>query len=162
MGNFATPQHAEPSDATTLEEIQQLLRNDEKIKIAGIDCDGILRGKIVSKEKFLSAVNTGIAFCSTVFGWDMHDMIYTNGTKLVSRDSGFADFLAFPDLSTFRRIPWEDDIPFFLMSFITDQKPVSACGRGTLASLCKRIGSEGVHAMAGGKSPLTASSVAYD
>lgn len=151
MGDFSTPQILPEGDIVTLDEITKLLENDEKIKIAGIDCDGVLRGKIVSKDKFLSAASSGVAFCSTVFGWDMHDMVYANETKLVPRDSGFADFLAIPDLSTFRRIPWEDNIPFVLMSFVVNDKPVSACGRSILTTLCDQLRAEGFQAMAGGE-----------
>lgn len=33
--------------------------------------DGVLRGKIMSQSKFLSAVKSdGFGFCSVIFGWD--------------------------------------------------------------------------------------------
>jgi glutamine synthetase len=36
-----------------------------------VDVDGVLRGKIMSKEKFLSTVKgTGFGFCSVIYGWD--------------------------------------------------------------------------------------------
>ncbi|KAH8722626.1 putative glutamine synthetase [Phaeosphaeriaceae sp. PMI808] len=137
------------TSANTVDSIVELIKDDDKIKVAGIDCDGILRGKIVSKEKFLSAITNGIAFCSTIFTWDMHDAVYATETKLVPKDSGFADFLAIPDLSTFRRIPWEDNIPFFLLNFMTNGRPVTACGRSVLASFCKKLDTDGFQAMAG-------------
>jgi len=38
------------------------------------------------------------------------------------------------DLSTFRRIPWENDVPFFLVSFFDPEtkKPLSVDPRGVL------------------------------
>lgn len=45
--------------AITPEIIAQQLINDHKVKVAGIDCDGVLRGKIMSKEKFLSSLQDG-------------------------------------------------------------------------------------------------------
>lgn len=37
---------------------------------AGIDVDGVLRGKVMSKSKFLSAAKSDFGFCGVVFGWD--------------------------------------------------------------------------------------------
>lgn len=39
--------------------LQEKLKSDTRIKVAGLDVDGILRGKIMSKTKFLSAVKNG-------------------------------------------------------------------------------------------------------
>jgi len=37
----------------------------------GVDVDGVLRGKIMSKDKFLSsAKGDGFNFCSVIYGWD--------------------------------------------------------------------------------------------
>jgi glutamine synthetase len=41
-----------------------------KVKLAGIDADGVLRGKVVSKDKLLSAIKSdGLGWCSVIFGW---------------------------------------------------------------------------------------------
>jgi hypothetical protein len=45
------------------EELEILLQGDNKVKVAGIDADGVLRGKVMSKDKFLSAVKAGFGFC---------------------------------------------------------------------------------------------------
>jgi hypothetical protein len=45
------------------EELETLLEGDTKVKVAGIDADGVLRGKVMGKEKFLSAVKSGFGFC---------------------------------------------------------------------------------------------------
>ncbi len=49
-----------------------------KVKIAYADMDGILRGKYIATEKFLSAVEGGTAFCDVIFGWDANDVAYDN------------------------------------------------------------------------------------
>ena len=41
-----------------------------RVKVAVTDIDGILRGKYLHKDKFLSAVDSGFGFCNVVFGWD--------------------------------------------------------------------------------------------
>jgi glutamine synthetase len=43
----------------TKESITALLEHDDKVKVAGIDIDGVLRGKIMSKTKFLSSIPDG-------------------------------------------------------------------------------------------------------
>lgn len=48
-----------------LEELKALLANDTKVQVAGLDVDGVLRGKIMIKDKFLSSVKDGgFGFCS--------------------------------------------------------------------------------------------------
>lgn len=135
----------------TLENIAELLKNDIKVKVAGVDADGILRGKIMAKEKFLSSVESGFGFSSAVFGWDMHDALFTNGVGMSSEGGGYADFTAVPDLTSYRRIPWENNIPFFLLHFLSQNKPVVACPRGMTKSIAKKLGQENFKAWAGGK-----------
>lgn len=135
----------------TLENIAELLKNDIKVKVAGVDADGILRGKIMAKEKFLSSVESGFGFSSAVFGWDMHDALFTNGVGMSSEGGGYADFTAVPDLTSYRRIPWENNIPFFLLNFFSENKPVVACPRGMTKSIAKKLGQENSKAWAGGK-----------
>ena len=48
------------------------------VKIAGVDIDGILRGKYINQSKLKSALKNGIGFCSVVFGWDCTDTLYDN------------------------------------------------------------------------------------
>jgi glutamine synthetase len=43
----------------TIESIVGLLQNDEQVKVAGVDIDGVLRGKLMSKKKFLSILDDG-------------------------------------------------------------------------------------------------------
>ena len=141
--------HIEPKDAVaTRENIADLLANDRKIKVAGVDSDGILRGKIMSKEKFLASVDRGFAMSSAVFGWDMHDALYTSG--MASSDEGYSDLMAIPDLASFRRLPFEENIPFVLLHFASNDRPVPGCGRSMIRSLCGTLAAEGMKAMAGG------------
>lgn len=101
-----------------LEKIKEILKENghKKVKLAVVDIDGILRGKVVSLEKFLSVAEGGMGFCNVVFGWDSGDKTYDNVT-LTGWHTGFPDTDASVDLDTYRRIPWEDDLPFFLADF---------------------------------------------
>ena len=136
----------------TLENLSQVLAKDSKVKVAGYDVDGVLRGKVISKKKFLSVANDGFGFCSVIFGWDMHDTVYEPELKISTKENGYKDVIAVPDLLSFRRIPWEDDVPFFLLSFFDpdSQEPVCACSRGLLRSVVKKVEKKGISATAGG------------
>lgn len=43
----------------TLDNLADSLANDTKIKVAAVDIDGLLRGKIIHKEKFLQVAKSG-------------------------------------------------------------------------------------------------------
>ncbi len=140
------------ANALTVDDLPKLLKTDDRVKLAGVDVDGIQRGKIVSKAKFLSVATAGFGFCSVVFGWDMHDQTYFRELKVSNKDNGYRDMLAVPDLNTFRRIPWEDNVPFFLVRFFDPdtKEPICACPRGLLRTQVDKIQSKGYGAMAGG------------
>ncbi len=144
-------------DEVTVESLPKLLENDTKVKLAGVDVDGILRGKLVSKKKFLGIAKDGFGFCSVIFGWDMHDQTYIRELKISNAENGYHDIIAIPDLSSFRRIPWEDDVPFFLVSFFDPDsgRPVSVCPRGLLKTTVEKLAAKGYAAMAGGMSSET-------
>lgn len=146
------------SDSGSGAEIQskhlgQLLQEDSKVKVGGIDADGIIRGKLISKKKFLSIASDGFGFCSLVFGWDMHDQTYFKELKISNKENGYKDLIAVPDLSSFRRIPWENWVPFFLVSFFDPdtKEPISVCPRSLLKSAAGRFEKQGLSALAGGE-----------
>lgn len=146
----------DPQDIT-VETLPSILADDNAVKLAGIDVDGILRGKLVSKKKFLSVAKSGFGFCSVIFGWDMHDQTYFRELKISNKENGYRDLIAVPDLTSFRRIPWEDNMPFFLVSFIDPdtEQPLSACPRQLLKAQVGKLAANGWGAMAGGNELLS-------
>ena len=145
-----------PNEHVTVDSLPTILEQDTKVKIAGVDVDGVLRGKLMAKKKFLSIAKDGFGFCSVIFGWDMHDMTYFRELRISNKENGYRDILAIPDLSSFRRIPWEDNVPFFLVSFYDPdtQRPLSACPRGLLKNAVERLERKGFNALAGGRYPI--------
>src|SRR3954462_8909994 len=91
-----------------------------RVKVAVSDIDGILRGKYLNKEKFLSAAESGFGFCNVVFGWDSSDVCYDN-VKYTGWHTGYPDALARIDLSTYRKVPWDHGVLFFLADFENGQ-----------------------------------------
>jgi len=106
----------------TNKEIIQYVKDHPsgKVKIAFADIDGILRGKYISTEKFLSVIENGLGFCDVILGWDAGDTTYDN-VQYTGWHTGYPDSPAVLDINTFRKIPWENDVPFFLGE-LTDQK----------------------------------------
>ncbi len=129
----------------TTKEIIQYVKNHPsgKVKLAIADIDGILRGKYISTEKFLSVIENGMGFCDVVFGWDSGDVVYDN-VQYTGWHSGYPDAPVSLDISTFRKIPWENDLPFFLGE-LTDVKGASAavCPRQLLKKVLKNAQQQG-------------------
>ncbi|KAI7464314.1 glutamine synthetase/guanido kinase [Hortaea werneckii] len=131
-------------------DLSELLKNDISVKVGGTDIDGQVRGKLMSKKKFLSIAQSGFGFCSVVFGWDMHDQTYFKELKISNAENGYRDILAEVDLSSFRRIPWENNVPFFLCSFREPEgQSLSACPRSLLERQCDKLAANGMGALAG-------------
>lgn len=121
----------------TLNEVVSKIKDSEhkKIKVAVSDLEGILCGKFMRKEKFLSALEGGFGFCDVVFGWDVADELYEN-SKITGWHTGYPDVEARIDPTTLRSIPWENDVPFFLADFSKEKgEDWAACPR----SLLKRV-----------------------
>ena len=118
----------------SLPELLQQLAGEqtEKVKLAIVDVDGVLRGKVMGFDKFVSIAEKGFGFCDVVFGWDAEDRAYDNGV-FTGWHTGYPDAVAVIDAGTFRRVPWEGDIPFFLADF-----RASAGGAGDVLRVCPR------------------------
>jgi glutamine synthetase len=116
-----------------MKEILPYVQNHDsgKVKIAITDIDGILRGKYISTEKFLSIADAGTSFCDVIFGWDSADSAYDN-VAYTGWHTGYPDAAARIDLSTFRKIPWENGVPFFLADLIQAGKTPAVCPRQLL------------------------------
>jgi len=115
-----------------IDRLQQ--NNNDKVKFAVTDIDGVLRGKTISMNKFLKSVENGIGFCNVVFGWDMNDACYTNG-EVSGWHTGYPDAFASIDLNTHRTIPWQNNIPFFLADFSNAPEVLAACPRTLLKKI---------------------------
>src|SRR3569833_3004794 len=102
----------------SLSELLQELTEESatKIKLAITDVDGVLRGKLISFDKFRSVAEKGFGFCDVVFGWDTGDQAYDNATY-TGWHTGYPDALATVDINTFRCVFWVFVLSFFLVGF---------------------------------------------
>lgn len=111
-----------------------MIPDSEKILFAVTDIDGILRGKIISRQKFIKGLKEGLGFCNVIFGWDSNDAIYNNST-VTGWHVGYPDAIASIDASTFRTIPWNNNIPFYIADF----------SNSTMADVCPRTLLKRIH-----------------
>ena len=111
-----------------------------RVRLGGFDIDGVLRGKYISVDKFASALEGGLGFCDVIFGWDSQDELYEGvDITLTGWHTGYPDLQARIDPSTFRRVPWDQNVPFFLMDFsLDDGSPYPASPRQLLKGVVKR------------------------
>ena len=124
----------------TTKEILQYVNDHPsgKVKVAFSDIDGILRGKYISAEKFSSAIENGLGFCNVIFGWDAGDVVYDN-VRYTGWHTGYPDCPAILDINTFRKIPWENDVPFFLGELTDDNGNSShVCPRQLLKKIIQQ------------------------
>ncbi|HEY8398368.1 MAG TPA: glutamine synthetase family protein [Flavihumibacter sp.] len=131
----------------TIEELLKQLesRNATKVKLAVTDIDGILRGKLISFEKFKSVVKSGFGFCNVVFGWDSGDIAYDN-VQYTGWHTGYPDAHACIDISTFRKVPWENELPFFLADFTNEKgESLEVCPRSLLRKIAAQANEMGFH-----------------
>ncbi len=110
-------------------------RGIEHVKVGVFDTDGIMRGKYLAREKFLSGLKKDIAFCDVVLGWDSNDQLYDN-TKFTGWHTAYPDAAVrlLPD--THREIPFEPKTALVLGEFAGRAEAV--CPRGTLRRVLKR------------------------
>ena len=118
-------------------EIRKLLteRGIEHVKIGVCDTDGILRGKYLSREKFLSALDKNLGFCDVILGWDSHDQLYDN-TKFTGWHTAYPDATVRILPETRRDIPFEPKTALFLGEFAG--RAESVCPRAALRRVLER------------------------
>ncbi len=145
----ATPMPKPPSPAAATRAVMSraLKSPAGKVKVAVTDIDGILRGKYIHKDKFLSALQGNFGFCSVVFGWDANDVCYDNA-RYTGWHTGYPDALARLDLATYREVPWDGQVPFLLGEFVDPQgAPLAVCPRQLLRGVVERAAAAGYSAL---------------
>jgi glutamine synthetase len=116
------------------------------VKVGVFDVDGIMRGKYMSRAKFLSALENGFGFCDVVLGWDANDQLYDNVTY-TGWHTGYPDAPVRILPESCRPLPWEDDGLFFLCEFAPPADTI--CPRGILRRVLARAAKMGFKAYVG-------------
>ncbi|HEB88331.1 MAG TPA: glutamine synthetase [Deltaproteobacteria bacterium] len=131
------------ASVTNAHELDQWIEREgiRHFKIGIFDIDGVFRGKYVNREKFRSAVAKGFGFCDVVFGWDSHDELYQDGIEVSGWHTGYRDASVRLDLSTLRRIPFEEDTLLLIGRF--EEPYARVCPRSVLARTIEKADAMG-------------------
>lgn len=126
-----------PREVKTNDDARRIVqeRGLAHVKVGVFDADGILRGKYLAKDKFLSSLENGFSFCSVVLGWDSQDQLYDN-VSTTGWHNGYTDFPVRIVPESCREIPFEDGMLFFLGEFTGAGEPV--CPRRVLGRVLDR------------------------
>jgi glutamine synthetase len=121
-----------------------------RVRVGAFDLDGILRGKVVSLDKLLGALEGGFGFCDVVFGWDCADQLL-DGLAVTGWHTGYPDALARIDPASRRLVPWDPGTAFFLADFWErgGGAPLAVCPRQTLKRVLARAEAAGLRVSAG-------------
>ncbi|MFV0284268.1 MAG: glutamine synthetase family protein [Castellaniella sp.] len=120
------------------------------IKLGLSDIDGIIRGKYMRKDKFISSLKHGFAFCDVVMGWDSNDQLYDN-TTFTGWHTAYPDAAVRIDPRSCRRLPLErnaqgEDMLFFIAEL--DGPAADVCPRRLLHRMIDRAADLGFDAHA--------------
>jgi len=136
-----------PRDVKTVEDAKKIIdeRGLSHIKVGLFDNDGVMRGKYVSREKFISSLESGFSFCDVVLGWDSKDQLYDNVTY-TGWHTGYPDapVRVIPD--SCRDIPFEDGMLLFLAEF--SEQAEAVCPRAALRNVLRKAADMGFDAYA--------------
>lgn len=137
-----------PRNVQSVQHAKELVKQykPSHIKVGLFDIDGIMRGKYMSREKFLQALDKGFGFCDVVLGWDMRDQLYDN-TQFTGWHSGYPDAPVRIIANSCRAMPLENGDLFFLAEFTQEAEKV--CPRGLLRRVLKKAENMGFKALAG-------------
>lgn len=120
----------------------------EFVKIGAPDMEGVFRGKRVSGQYFLDALEGGFAQCDVLFGWDIAENVLPD-LKFSNWERGFADIVMKPDLSTFAMVPWDEHVASCICDLWTEHgEPVVIAPRYVLGNVVERARAMGFEPMA--------------
>ncbi len=132
-----------PREVKTIQDARDIVekRGLSHVKVGLFDNDGVMRGKYMSREKFLSSLDKGFAFCDVVLGWDVKDQLYDN-VQYTGWHTGYPDapVRILPD--SCRDIPFEDGMLLFLAEFANGAE--SVCPRAALRRVVEKANGMGL------------------
>lgn len=112
-------------EVKTIEDAKRIVteRGLTHIKVGLFDNDGIMRGKYMSKDKFLSSLDSGFAFCDVVLGWDSKDQLYDNA-EFTGWHTGYPDAPCRILPETCRDVLEEEGMLLFIAEFTGEAETV--------------------------------------
>ncbi|MEU5984289.1 glutamine synthetase family protein [Streptomyces sp. NPDC047434] len=136
----------------SVEELRTLVASGEidTVVLAFPDMQGRLQGKRFAAPFFLDDVlGHGTEGCNYLLAVDA-EMNTVDGYEMSSWDRGYGDFAMHPDLSTLRRVPWNEGTAMLMADLAwNDGSPVVAAPRQILRRQLERLAEQGYTAHVG-------------
>lgn len=136
-------------DESALRDAANQLQSDgvDIVRLGYSDLIGTERGRDVLVNHFDRTVGDGVAFCRSVYATSpMGDVIDIAG----GLSAGLPDIVAFPDLSTLRKVPWEPGVAHVIADvFNPDGTPSQESPRNVLKRVVDRFAELGMKPIAG-------------
>jgi glutamine synthetase len=143
---------ADRTPPLSVEELQRLVAGGEidTVVLAFPDMQGRLQGKRFAAQFFLDDVlQHGTEGCNYLLAVDT-EMNTVDGYAMSSWERGYGDFAMHPDLSTLRRVPWNDGTAMLIADLAwNDGSPVVAAPRQILRRQLERLAEHGFTAQVG-------------
>jgi glutamine synthetase len=143
---------ADRTPPLAVEELHALVAGGEidTVVLAFPDMQGRLQGKRFAARFFLDEVlEHGTEGCNYLLAVDT-EMNTVDGYAMSSWDRGYGDFAMRPDLSTLRRVPWNEGTALLVADLVwNDGSPVVAAPRQILRRQLDRLAALGYTAQVG-------------
>lgn len=143
---------ADRTPPLALEELRALVASGEidTVVLAFPDMQGRLQGKRFAAPFFLDeVVEHGTEGCNYLLAVDA-DMNTVDGYEMSSWERGYGDFAMHPDLTTLRRVPWNEGTALLVADLAwNDGSPVAAAPRQILRHQLERLAEHGFTAHVG-------------
>lgn len=122
----------------------------EDVIVALPNLQGDLKGTRVAVDHFLAhALTDGFPACVYLLASDV-EMTTAAGYSIAASDAGFGDFVLRPDMTTLRRLPWDDRTALVLGDVLAaDDTPIQVAPRQILRTQLDRLAAQGLRAFAG-------------
>jgi glutamine synthetase len=121
----------------------------ETVIAGGCDLNGVFRGKFIPAARFQHDPAAPIPFCDVIYVFDPQEALISPPASVGGwwprMDTGFGDFHALPDLSTFRKVPWLVDTAMVLCDHHhLDGSPIEVSPRQVLAHCVEEAETQGL------------------
>ena len=117
------------------------------LRVGYADLIGSERGRDVLVNRFERTVSSGLAFCRSVYGTTpTGDVVEIEG----GLEAGLPDVLAFPDLATIQRVPWEPGVAHVIADMYNpDGSPSEESPRAVLKRVVAEFAELGMRPVVG-------------
>ncbi|HET9647550.1 MAG TPA: glutamine synthetase family protein [Microlunatus sp.] len=136
-------------DTSGLEDAaaELITKEIDVLRVGYSDLIGSERGRDILVNRFARTVGGGVAFCRSVYGTTpMGDVVDIEGGLA----AGLPDVLAFPDISTIHRIPWEPGVAHVIADvFNPDGTPSHESPRAVLKRVIGKFAELGMRPTVG-------------